>query len=233
MEPDAVEIRVVACLVEKQRATPDHYPLSLNALRLACNQSTNRDPVVDYDEATVSDAPAADGAARAGRGWRAGPAAGPASTATCSARHSRRGAGELAVLAVLMLRGAQTPGELKGRTERLHPFDDLAAVQATLERLGERGYAARLGRRPGQREDRYEHLLGGEEDRESTASAVPGEAAVPSDADAPGQAAVPDDADLIDTGRSAAAEDDRLARLEAELLDLRGEFAKLREQLGG
>jgi uncharacterized protein YceH (UPF0502 family) len=161
MEPDAVEIRVVACLVEKQRTTPDHYPLSLNTLRLACNQSTNRDPVVAYDEATVSEALRR----TALRGWTR-----LASGAGSRARKYRHLLGEaldadpaeLALLAVLMLRGPQTPGELKTRTERLQPFEDLAAVHGTLERLAERGYAVRLERRPGQREDRYEQLLGGE-----------------------------------------------------------------------
>jgi uncharacterized protein YceH (UPF0502 family) len=224
MEPDAVEIRVAACLVEKQRTTPDHYPLSLNALRLACNQSTNRDPVVDYDEATVSDALRR----TALRGWTR-----LASGAGSRARKYRHllgealdaDAGELALLAVLMLRGTQTPGELKTRTERLHPFEDLAAVHGTLERLGERGYVARLARRPGQREDRYEHLLAGEGEEAATEPTVA--------APAPRAPAVPSDAELVDAGRPAAAEDDRLARLEAELLDLKGEFAKLREQLGG
>ena len=161
-EPDAVEIRVVACLVEKQRTTPDVYPLSLNALRLACNQSTNRDPVVDYDEATVSEALRR----TALRGWTR-----LASGAGSRARKYRHllaealdlDAGELAVLAVLMLRGAQTPGELKQRTERLEGFADLAAVQEVLERLIGRGFVIRHPRRPGQKEDRYEQVLGGDD----------------------------------------------------------------------
>jgi uncharacterized protein len=238
MEPDAVEIRVAACLVEKQRTTPDHYPLSLNALRLACNQSTNRDPVVDYDEATVSDALRR----TALRGWTR-----LASGAGSRARKYRHllgealevDAGELSLLAVLMLRGAQTPGELKTRTERLHPFEDLAAVHGTLERLGERGYVARLDRRPGQREDRYEHLLGGEgEDAETAAPAIPAAAEAPVSDDGPGvpesrPTAAPAAAEPVVPEYRTESEDDRLARLEAELLDLKGEFAKLREQLGG
>jgi uncharacterized protein len=159
MEPDAVEIRVVACLVEKQRTTPDAYPLSLNALRLACNQSTNRDPVVDYDEATVSEALRR----LALRGWTR-----LASGAGSRARKYRHllpealgvGDDELALLAVLMLRGPQTPGELKQRSERLHAFADLAAVQETLERLLDRELIVRHPRRPGQKEDRYEQVLG-------------------------------------------------------------------------
>src|ERR1700755_2811322 len=159
-EPDAVEIRVVACLVEKQRTPPDVYPLSLNALRLACNQSTNRDPVVDYDEATVSDALRQ----TALRGWTR-----LTSGAGSRARKYRHllpealgvDSGELAVLAVLMLRGAQTPGALKQRTERMEGFADLAAVQEVIERLIERDYVVRHPRRPGQKEDRYEQVLGG------------------------------------------------------------------------
>src|SRR5258708_25779850 len=121
MEPDAVEIRVVGCLIEKQRTTPDTYPLSLNALRLACNQSTNRDPVVDYDEATVSEALRR----TALRGWTR-----LASGQSSRARKYRHllaealdaDAAELAVLAVLMLRGAHTPGPLQQRTERMAGF---------------------------------------------------------------------------------------------------------------
>jgi uncharacterized protein len=160
MEPDAVEIRVAACLVEKQRTTPDAYPLSLNALRLACNQSTNRDPVVDYDEAAVGEALRR----LALRGWTR-----LASGAGSRARKYRHllpealgvGDDELALLAVLMLRGPQTPGELKQRSERLHSFADLATVQETLERLLERELVVRHPRRPGQKEDRYEQVLGG------------------------------------------------------------------------
>lgn len=162
MEPDAVEIRVVGCLLEKQRATPDAYPLSLNALRLACNQATNRDPVVDYDEATVVEALRR----TALRGWTR-----LASGAGSRARKYRHLLGEalglddaeLSLLAVLMLRGIQTPGELKQRVDRLHHFADLASVHETLERLIERAYVERLERRPGQKEERYRQLLGEEE----------------------------------------------------------------------
>jgi hypothetical protein len=157
---DAPELRVLGCLVEKQRTTPDTYPLSLNALRLACNQSTNREPVVDYDEATIRTALA--GLSR--RGW-ARLASGPGSRAV-KYRHlldetlDVDGA-EISLLTVLMLRGPQTPGELKQRTERLHRFESVPEVLETLERLAERELAARLPRRPGQKEERYEQLLGG------------------------------------------------------------------------
>jgi uncharacterized protein YceH (UPF0502 family) len=156
----AAEIRVLGCLLEKQRTTPEAYPLSLNALRLACNQSTNRDPVVDYDEPTIRDA-----LHRLSRRRWARLASGPGSRAP-KYRHLLDEAlglpaDEVAVLCVLMLRGAQTPGELKQRTERLHPLADLGAVHDALERLIGRELAARLERRPGQKEERYTHLLGG------------------------------------------------------------------------
>jgi uncharacterized protein len=134
MEPDAVEIRVLGCLIEKQRTTPDVYPLTLNALRLACNQSTNRDPVVDYDENTI----------RGGidrlvqRKWAT--LASWSNRRSMKYRHTFDGAlglddAEMAVLDVLMLRGAQTPGELKTRTERLHRFEGMDELGETLERL--------------------------------------------------------------------------------------------------
>lgn len=216
MEPDAIEIRVVGCLVEKQRTTPDAYPLSLNALRLACNQSTNRDPVVDYDEATVVEALRR----LALRGWTR-----LASGAGSRARKYRHllpealGAGEdeLALLAVLMLRGTQTPGELKQRSERLHRFDGLPAVQETLERLRERGFVVRHPRRPGQKEDRWEQVLGGEvevEDGEvEAAEAPPAEESAAPATDAP-------------------VDEDRLDRLERDLSALREEVTKLRQALG-
>ncbi|MBD0338504.1 MAG: YceH family protein [Thermoleophilia bacterium] len=164
---DAAELRVLGCLVEKQRTTPDAYPLSLNALRLACNQSTNRDPVVDYEEATIRDALA--GLSR--RGW-ARLASGRGSRAVKYRHLLEEALGldgpELSLLAVLVLRGPQTPGELKQRSERLHAFASVADVIETLERLGVRELVARLPRRPGQKEERYTHRLG-EEPPDATA----------------------------------------------------------------
>jgi uncharacterized protein YceH (UPF0502 family) len=216
MEPDAIEIRVVACLVEKQRTTPDVYPLSLNSLRLACNQATNRDPVVDYDEATVVEALRR----LALRGWTR-----LTSGAGSRARKYRHlldealglDPGELALVAALMLRGVQTPGELKQRTERLHGFPDLAAVHETLERLVERGYVARHGRRAGQKEDRYEQQLG---------AGAPG---VPPAGDEDGTAEGPVSPP---PGPSAHGDGDRLAQLEREVAQLRSEVTALREALG-
>ena len=159
MDASPVELRVLGCLIEKQRTTPDTYPLSLNALRLACNQSTNRDPVVEYDEPTIRDALQR----LSSRGW-ARLASGPGSRAV-KYRHLFDEAlgisdAEIAVLAVLMLRGPQTIGELKQRTERLHSFDSLADVDETLNGLAQRELVARLERRPGQKEERWAQLLG-------------------------------------------------------------------------
>jgi uncharacterized protein len=161
VEVDAVEIRVLGCLIEKQKTTPDQYPLSLNALRLACNQSTNRDPVVDYDERTIK--AALDRLSH--RSWtRFASGAGSRSLKYRHLVDEKLGLSEaeLAVLGVLMLRGPQTPGELKQRTERLHRFASPAEVMQTLDALMGRELARRLERRPGQKEERYVQLVGGE-----------------------------------------------------------------------
>jgi uncharacterized protein YceH (UPF0502 family) len=172
-DPDAVEIRVLGCLIEKQRTTPDQYPLSLNSLRLACNQSTNRDPVVDYDERTIKAALER----MSMRGWTR--FASGAGSRALKYRHLFDEAlgvsdAEISVLAVVMLRGPQTLGELKARTERMHRFDSLEEVQQTLEGLAERELVAR---RPGQTEDRYAQLLGGADEQPAPppAPAVPEE----------------------------------------------------------
>jgi len=151
--------RVLGCLIEKRWTTPDQYPLSLNALRLACNQSTNRDPVTDYDDAVVSDA-----AQRLARYGLARLASGHNSRAT-KYRHLAEealglGREQLAVLCVLLLRGSQTPGELKGRTERMAAIVSLDGVERILGSLAERGFVRRIDRRPGQKEDRYVQQLG-------------------------------------------------------------------------
>ena len=201
MGPDAVEIRVLGCLIEKQRATPDVYPLTLNALRLACNQSTNRSPVVEYDEATIRKGLGALGR----RGWIRS-ASGHTSRVP-KYRHLldeslSLSADQISVLAVLMLRGIQTPGELKQRTERLHHFEHLGAVHETLEALIDRELVARLARRPGQKEERYEQRLGGEEPEAEPAP----ESTPPS---------------------HESVEDERLARLERELIDLQSEVREI------
>jgi len=170
------EQRVLGCLIEKRFTTPDQYPLTLNALRLACNQSTNRDPVVDYDETTVRDA-----AQRLARYGLTRLASGHSSRAV-KYRHLAEDAlgvdqPQLALLAVLLLRGEQTPGELKARTDRMAAFDSLERVDTTLAALCERGYVQRIDRRPGQKEDRFRQLLGGAEaalGSDATADGGPG-----------------------------------------------------------
>lgn len=161
MDADPVELRVLGCLLEKQRTTPDQYPLSLNALRLACNQTTNRDPIVAYDEREIHEALQR----LARRGWtRLASGAGSRAAKYRQLFDEALGLGgdEVAVLCVLMLRGPQTPGELNQRTARLHAFGGLAEVHETLDRLIGRDFVERLERRPGQKEERYRHLLGGE-----------------------------------------------------------------------
>lgn len=152
--PDAVELRVLGALIEKQRTTPDAYPLSLNSLRLAANQATGRDPVTDYDEGELRDAIAR----LVRRGW-ARLASGPGSRAA-KYRHLLDEAialrdAEISLLALLMLRGAQTPGELRARSERLHDFASVLEVDDCLEALASRGLAVRFERRPGQKESRW------------------------------------------------------------------------------
>jgi uncharacterized protein len=167
-ELTGVEQRVLGCLIEKRWTTPDQYPLSVNALRLACNQSTNRDPVTDYDQDDVYGA-----AQRLCQYGLARLASGHSSRATKFRHLAEEGLGldreQLAVLCVLLLRGPQTPGELKQRTERLAPLASLDDVERVLSELDQRGYARRLGRRPGQKEDRFAQLLGGQPSEEAAA----------------------------------------------------------------
>lgn len=213
MDLTASEIRVLGCLIEKQRTTPDAYPLTLNALRTACNQSTARDPVVRYDDATIREALTRLSRRRFAR--LAGGGRAP------KYRHLldealTRAPDELAVLCVLMLRGPQTPGELKQRTDRLHAFADLAAVHATLQRLIERELVLQLERRPGQKEERYAHRLG--EDDESP-GATPTYVAAPPPAPAPRPAAPfsPPERTL----------EERVAALETEVAQLRAAVRRL------
>jgi uncharacterized protein YceH (UPF0502 family) len=170
VDADPVELRVLGCLIEKQRTTPDAYPLSLNALRLACNQATNREPVVEYDESTIRVALRKLGE----RQWTR--LASGAGSRAVKYRHLldetlQLGGPELSLLAVLMLRGPQTLGELKQRSERLHAFGSLEEVAQTLEGLAERELVTRLARRPGQKEDRFQQLLGADHDAVADAPA--------------------------------------------------------------
>jgi uncharacterized protein YceH (UPF0502 family) len=200
VDADAAEIRVLGSLIEKQRTTPDVYPLSLNALRLACNQSTNRDPVVEYDEPTIRAA-----LERLSRKQWVRLASGRGSRAV-KYRHLLDDAlglsgAELSLLAVLMLRGPQTLGELKQRTERMYRFEP-AELEETLAALSARELVARQTRRPGQKEERYAQLL-------ETDEGAPTEFAP------------------IRTAPTGDLED-RVSRLEADVAALREELETLR-----
>ena len=223
------EQRVLGCLIEKRWTTPDQYPLSLNALRLACNQSTNRDPVTTYDEATVGAA-----AQRLSRYGLTRLASGHSSRAVKYRHLAEEGLGlgrePLAVLCVLLLRGPQTAGEIKARSERLARLDTLADVERVLAELGERGYARALPRRPGQKEVRFEHLLGGDGAGDGTdamatqgTDARAGEGTQAGTADAAGVTPV---APLTAGGLEA-----RVAALEAEVQRLRAELSELRDRV--
>jgi uncharacterized protein YceH (UPF0502 family) len=249
-ELSPVEQRVLGCLIEKRWTTPEQYPLSINALRLACNQATNRDPVTHYDENAVRDA-----AQRLSKYGLARLASGHNSRAIKYRHLAEESLGvdreHLAVLAVLLLRGPQTPGELKQRTERMAPLPTLAEVERVLGELGQLGYATRLERRPGQKEDRYAQLLGGAGDEPAAAPvaaatpvgpATPLGSATPSfdrpapAADAPSPtpmplravpapepappAPAPPAADVADLQARVAALEDDLAQLRAQLGDL-------------
>ena len=207
MDLDAVEVRVLGCLIEKQRTTPDVYPLSLNALRAACNQSTNRDPVVAYDEATIRDA-----LHRLGRRRWTRFASGARAAKYRHLLDETPGLSveEQALLAVLMLRGPQTPGELRQRVERLCSFRDQGALEATLAGLIDREFVALRGRRPGQKEDRYAHRLS--EELEDASEPAPAYAAPPPAAGPPPES--------------------RLDRLERELATLTEQVAELRAAAG-
>jgi uncharacterized protein YceH (UPF0502 family) len=196
---DAVEVRVLGCLVEKQRTTPDVYPLSLNSLRAACNQSTNRDPVVQYDEATIRDALHR----LARRRWaRFASGARAAKYRHLLDENPGLSADQQSLLAVLMLRGPQTPGELRQRVERLYAFDG-DGMDATLGALIERGFVVRQPRRPGQKEERYAHRLSEDLDEEGAMPVV---------------AASPD---------AAPPQESRLDRLEREVAELKRQVAEL------
>jgi uncharacterized protein YceH (UPF0502 family) len=204
-----IEVRVLGSLIEKDITTPDYYPLSLNALVNACNQKNNRDPVMTLNEDSVSSALATLQEKRL-----AGPASGADSRVTKYEHRlqevfnfDRR---EIAILCVLLLRGPQTPGELRSRTERMYRFEALDDIVSTLDRLSLRQppLAAILPRQPGTKESRYMQLFSGE------APAVD-VARVPS---------------RVSDNVSSSA-DDRLTHLENEVLELRRELADMQQQL--
>ncbi len=200
---DHVEARVLGALVEKDMSTPEYYPLSLNALTNACNQRSNREPVVSFDQDAVADA--IDRLRL--KGLATVLTGGEHRVPKYGHRIAERlnlGNRELSVLCVLLLRGPQTPGELRSRTQNLHNFDDLDALQSVLQRLVEfepEPLVKQLPRQPGAREVRYMHLLSGDEE--------PAE-------------------NLEEPQRAALG--DRVARLEAEVESLKQELATLKEQ---
>lgn len=226
--PTDVEIRVLGCLIEKQRTTPDQYPLTLNSLRLACNQSTNRDPVVDYDESEIRKALGELGRRRWIRGASGHTSRSPKYRHLLDTELSLS-EDQISVLAVLMLRGEQTPGQLKQRTERMFGFHDLDALQTTLDALASRELIERLPRRPGQKEDRYRQLLGGEAleedesgfepDSDGDQPPIPGNIATrSSEAEVAEPLAVPQD----------TPETERIESLERQIGDLTREVSELR-----
>ena len=207
-----VEARVLGALVEKDVTTPDYYPLSLNALVNACNQKNNRDPVMNLNEESVR---------QALESLQEKRLAGPTSSADSRVtKYEHRlqevfnfTRGETAILCVLLLRGPQTPGELRGRTERMHHFEDLTEVQSALQRLMQRepALARVLPRQPGTKESRYMHLLSG--DAENVGVRDPSATRAPS------------------TPVADSVDDERIAHLETEVAQLRREMSDLKQQL--
>lgn len=203
------EVRVLGALMEKDITTPEYYPLSLNALVNACNQKSNRDPVVNYDEAEVEQA--LDGLRGKGLATRI------TGRDVRVPKHSQRftesfnlGRREAAVVCLLLLRGPQTVGELRTRSERLYPFDDLEAVEHTLTRLGEMGFVKRLPRQPGFKESRYTHLFSGDVEVSAEEGGAGAQAGAPAEA-----------------GPSLR---DRVASLESEMAELKRQFEEFKSK---
>jgi uncharacterized protein len=219
MDLTPIEARVLGSLVEKDITTPDYYPLSLNALVNACNQKNNRDPVMTLNEAAVRDALSGLQSQRL-----AGPASGADSRVTKYEHRLQEvynfTRGEIAVLCVLLLRGPQTPGELRGRTERMHRFEDLDQVQAALQRLMQREppLAAVLPRQPGTKESRFAHLMSGDIDSTAPehASTVPPPAGSPQESDLRDR--------IAHLEQEVAALKSRIEELTRELTDFRRQF---------
>ena len=202
---DAEEVRVLGSLLEKEITTPEYYPLSLNALLNACNQKSNRDPVVHFDEETLERVLYV----LRDKGWLLNITGAGSRVPKYGHRLAEKlnlGRRELAILCELMVRGPQTLGELRTRSERMHRFDDIAEVESVLDRMPE--LVAKLPRRPGEKEVRYAHLLSG---------ALASEASVPEHAAA----------------ASGPTRSDRIAELEAEVAQLRQELEALKQQFAG
>jgi uncharacterized protein len=212
---NAAEARVLGSLIEKDITTPDYYPLSLNALINACNQKNNREPVTNFDEETVRLA-----LRNLSDKHLAGTASGLDSRVTKYEHRAQEVFNftrpETAILCVLLLRGPQTPGELRGRTERMHKFEHLDDVLSGLQQLMRRDppLAKALGRRPGTKEIRYAHLLSGDVD----AWEPPAETA-------------PANESSVDAERIIQLEE-QVATLQKEVAELKEQMAELRRQLG-
>jgi uncharacterized protein YceH (UPF0502 family) len=214
IELDALEARIIGCLIEKQVTTPDQYPLSLNSLVAACNQKSNRDPVMSLDEPTVQrtlDALSRKHLVleRSGFGSRVR----KYQHLFCNTEFGtlKFSSQELAIVCELLLRGPQTPGELRSRASRMAPLTDVSQVETALRALQEREsgpLVARLAREPGRRESRYMHLFSGEAVAEIAAESMPAQ-------DAP-------------EGSTAQTLETRVARLETELALLRAELEALK-----
>ena len=213
-----IETRVLGSLIEKDITTPDYYPLSLNALVNACNQKNNRDPVMTLDEPSVREALSTLQEKRL-----AGPASGADSRVTKfehrlqeAFNFDRR---EIAVVCVLLLRGPQTPGELRGRTERMYRFEALEDVISTLDRLAQREppLSAILPRQPGTKESRYMHLFSGEPPAVEVAANV---ARAPS----------PANAESDSTAARVKALEEEVSRLRAELSEVQQQLSAFRKQ---
>jgi len=203
----AIEVRVLGSLLEKEITTPEYYPLSLNALVNACNQKSNRDPMVSYDDDTVDRALAS----LRDKGLLLSVSGAGSRVKKYGHRLSESlnlGRRELAILCELMLRGPQTLGELKNRADRMHHFDDLAEIESVIERHGE--LITKLPRRAGEKEPRYAHLLSG-------APALPAEEEAHHEA----PATHPDRIGVLE---------EEVARLRAELEDLKQQVAAFRRQ---
>ena len=196
------EARVLGSLMEKEIATPDYYPLSLNALTNACNQKSNRDPVVVYDEKTV--VRALDGLKEQQLARQSNVSRVPKYEQNFT-RPRNLVDREAAIISILLLRGPQTVGEIRGRTERLYKFAGLEEVEETLGSLEELGYIKKLPRQPGRKESRYAHLMAGEPETATIGLARPEAAAL-----------------------EVQAENDTIARLEEGLAALRTDFEELK-----
>lgn len=217
---DAVEIRVLGVLLEKEQTTPEVYPLTVNALIAGANQKTNRDPVMDVTETEVVDA--LDRLREHVLVWRVEGARSERWKQSVSRRWGLETRAVRALLTTLLLRGPQTAGELRSRSERLHPFESVEEVEATLKQLaGEfEPLVAELPRQPGRKEIRWTHLVGDPAEREAAAAA--GSAAT--------AASEPDEArPAADPRPSLAA---RLERLEETVARLAAELESLKSQLG-